>query len=183
MKPNETLNGCSNTRRLVRYGAISLLLAVVLVAALFACHDHAERAKIARNPKLPRVSVVLGNKTVKLWVAASPRTRDRGLMYIRKMPDTCGMLFVFQHNGPQTFWMKHTLIPLDLIFLNQQGVIVRHYMMPPDHGKKTYPSGSPIRYAIELNAGAFQRLHLHDAMHINLPKRYLIPARKAVGAS
>ncbi len=183
MKPNETLNECPDARRLVRYGAIAILLAIVLVAAFFAGQDHGVRGEAAQYPKLPRVSVVLGNKTVKLWVAASPRTRERGLMYIRKMPDNCGMLFVFPHNGPQTFWMKHTLIPLDLIFLNQQGVIVRHDFMPPDHGKKLYPSGQPIRYAIELNAGAFQKLHLHDSMHVTLPKPYSTSSREAVGAS
>ena len=183
MKSNHTHSGCPNARPPVRCGAVAMLLAALLLAAVFAGHNKVVRGGTARYPKLPRVSVVLGNKTVKLWVAASPRTRDRGLMYIHKMPDDCGMLFVFPHSGRQTFWMKHTLIPLDLIFLNQQGVIVRHYFMPPDHGKKLYPSVQPIRYAIELNAGAFQRLHLHDFMHINLPKRYSIPARKAVGAS
>ena len=183
MKPNETLNRCPKVRQLVRSGAIPMLLAFVLLAAFFNGHEGVVRGGTARYPKLPRVNVVLGNKTVKLWVAASTRTRARGLMYIHKMPDNCGMLFVFYRIGPQTFWMKHTLIPLDLIFLNQHGVIVRHYRMAPDHGKKLYPSGQPIRYAIELNAGAFQRLRLHDSMRINIPKRYLAPPRKAAGAS
>ena len=183
MKPNETLNSCSNVRRRVRYGIIPMLLAFVLMAAYFDGHDGVVRGVTARYLKLPRVNVVLGNKTVKLWVAASTRTRARGLMYIHKMPDNRGMLFVFHRIGPQTFWMKHTLIPLDLIFLNQHGVIVRHYRMPPDHGKQLYPSGRPIHYAIELNAGEFQRLRLHDSMRINIPKRFASAPRKADGAS
>ena len=183
MKPNETLNRCPKVRQLVRRAAIPMLAAIVLTGAYFDGHDGAVRGGTARYPRLPRVNVVLGNKTVKLWVAASTRTRSRGLMYIHKMPENRGMLFVFHRIGPQTFWMKHTLIPLDLIFLNQQGVIVRHYRMPPDHGKKLYPSGRPIRYAIELNAGAFQQLHLHDSMRINIPKRFASAQRKADGAS
>ncbi len=137
----------------------------------------------AAYPKLPTVQVKLGSRDVKLWVADTSRTRDRGLMYITKLPHNWGMLFVFHHLARQTFWMKHTLIPLDLIFLNGDGVIVRHDTMPPDHGKKLYPSGQPIRYAIELNAGAFKRLGLHDAMVIKLPKLSIHTAEKSAGVS
>ncbi len=182
MKPNETPQKILKVPRLAGWGAVLTVLAAMILALCFEMHGDV-RGRTARYPNLPQANVMLGHTTVKLWVAASARTRDRGLMFIHKMPNNCGMLFVFRRIRPQTFWMKHTLIPLDVIFLNQHGVIVRHYFMPPDNGKKRYPSGQPIHYAIELNAGEFQRLHLRDSMHISIPKRYSTPSRKATGAS
>ncbi len=147
----------------------SVFLLIVLFTVPTGCAHAAQRAR-TNEINLPTVNVRLGEKTVKLWVAATTRTRDHGLMYIKKMPNNRGMLFVFHHQAPQTFWMKHTLIPLDIIFLNRRGVIVRHYTMEPDNGKKLYPSGHPIAFAIELNAGAFKQLKLHNTMRIRIPK-------------
>lgn len=145
------------------------LFLLVLFTVPTGCGQAVQRAR-TNEIKLPTVNVRLGEKTVKLWVSATTRTRDHGLMYIKKMPKNRGMLFVFHHPAPRTFWMKHTLIPLDLIFLNSRGVIVRHYTMEPDNGKKLYPSGHPIVFAIELNAGAFQHLKIHNTMRVHIPK-------------
>lgn len=183
MKSNNVLSICRGACRWGRWGTVPAMLALIVLTVYLAGYAGPVRGGIARYPKLPIVNVKLGNKTVKLWVAACARTRDRGLMFIRKMPDDRGMLFVFHHPGPVTFWMKHTLIPLDLLFLNEHGVIVRHYTMQPDNGKKLYPSGQAIRFAIELNAGAFKQLRLHNAMQIHIPTLPAALPLKPTGAS
>ncbi len=156
---------------------ISIALMLLMILALMGVlRPTLLRGAQGAAPRLPKVTVRLGDKTVTLWVAATNRTRDRGLMYITTMPDNRGMLFVFHSLTQQTFWMKHTLIPLDLIFLNGGGVIVRHYTMAPDNGKKLYPSMTPIRFAIELHAGEFIKLHLHDGMTVLIPS---LPKRSA----
>jgi uncharacterized membrane protein (UPF0127 family) len=183
MRPNKKLFECCGMSQWGMRRIIIVMLALPALIVLIAGQGGPVLGGPNRYPRLPVVPVKLGIKTIKLWVAATTRTRDRGLMYLHHMPGNRGMLFVFQHNGPQTFWMKHTFIPLDLVFLNQQGVIVRHYTMQPDHGRKLYPSGQPIRFAIELNAGAFKDLQLHHAMRIHIP---LLPASdrlKSSGAS
>ncbi len=71
--------------------------------------------------------------------------------------------------------MKHTWIPLDLLFLNKHGVIVGHCTMRPDHGRTLYPSPRPIRFAIELNAGICQQLKLKDGRKVVLPAKLAAP--------
>jgi|GEM_PF-2358672 len=183
MKPNHVLSIGHGVCRWGRRGTVLVMLALIVLTAYLAVLAGPVRGGTTRYPKLPIVNVKLGNKTAKLWVAASARARDRGLMFIRKMPDNRGMLFVFHHIGPETFWMKHTLIPLDLLFLNQHGVIIRHYTMQPDNGKKLYPSGQAIRFAIELNAGVFKQLRLHNAMQIHIPTLPTAVPLKPTGAS
>ena len=168
MKGDKLLAEGGGEHRWRRSTGPAMLVLIVLMAYL-AGYGSFVRGGTVGYPKLPVVNVKLGQTTVKLWVAASAPARDRGLMYIRKMPNNRGMLFVFHRARPQTFWMRHTLIPLDLLFLNQHGVIVGHDTMQPDNGKKLYPSGQPVRFAIELNAGVFKQLRLHNAMRIRIP--------------
>jgi uncharacterized membrane protein (UPF0127 family) len=156
-------------REYFRASRLTFLILLLIIAVISARGLPTSRGRARTWPRLPTVTVRLGNKNLHLWVAANTRTRDRGLMYITKLPENRGMLFVFHQVMPEVFWMKHTLIPLDLIFLNSKGTIVRHYTMTPDDGKKLYPSVTPIRYAIELHAGAFTKLHLQSAMTVLIP--------------
>ncbi|MGC8624092.1 MAG: DUF192 domain-containing protein [Phycisphaerae bacterium] len=164
-------------RRKGHRGVLTTFLCLAIGVCIVGGCGRVTRRGSYHRLKLPIVPVRVGNKTLKLWVASTTSTQERGLMYIRRMPDNRGMLFVFSHSAPQTFWMKHTRIALDLILLNRQGMVVRHYTMPPDNGKTLYPSGQPVRFAIELNAGMFKRLQLHEAMTIHIP---VLPVRSIV---
>ncbi len=124
-------------------------------------------------PTLPTVAMVLGNKKVVLWIARTIGQQEHGLMHIIRMPLNCGMIFVFHHAKIERFWMRHTLIPLDILFITRHGKIVRHYTMLPDHGKRIYSSGKPILYAIELNAGCFRKFGLHNGLILTLPRQLL----------
>ncbi len=155
-------------------GVWTTLLSLVLWVIIIGGCGHVTQGESYHHLKLPVVRVRLGNEILKLWVAATTSAQERGLMYIQNIPDKRGMLFAFSHSTPQTFWMKHTRFALDLIFLNRQGLIVRHCTMLPDNGKKLYPSGQPVRFAIELKAGMFKQLRLHNSMTIHLP---VLPGR------
>ena len=127
------------------------------------------------RPQLPTIRLKLADKPFLLWVARTSAQQERGLMYIRHLPAKRGMIFVFSRSRPETFWMKHTWIPLDLLFLNKHGVIVGHCTMRPDHGRTLYPSPGPVRFAMELNAGICQRLGLKDGRKVILPARLVAP--------
>src|SRR2546430_16776549 len=60
---------------------------------------------------------------VSLEVAATPAERERGLMYRTSLAEGRGMLFVFEEDGYQSFWMKNTLIPLDPLFIARDGPV------------------------------------------------------------
>lgn len=88
---------------------------------------------------------------------------------------SCGMIFVSTAPAKQVFWMKNTLIPLDIIFLDSRGKIVNvENAVPqpsvPDLQLKLYRSTAPSQYVIELNSGDSQKLNLKPGDQIELPK-------------
>ena len=81
----------------------------------------------------------------------------------QRIPDDYAMLFVFDSEATRSFWMKGTLIPLDILFLNSNGVVVDVQTMTPQPGASdgeliVYRSAGPARYAMEMNAGLAEAL-------------------------
>ena len=100
-----------------------------------------------------------------LEVAGTPMERARGLMQRPNLPEDAAMLFVNEHEGYLRFWMKNTLIPLDILFLDAEGVVVDIQTMHTQLGVleselKIYRSMRPARYAIEMNAGLTKALEI-----------------------
>lgn len=95
-------------------------------------------------------------------VADTPEARARGLMLRRSLPETAGMLFVFEEEQRWGFWMKNTLIPLSIAFIDRYWKIVDIQDMTvapnPQEGPFTiYESRAPARYALEVRQGLFRR--------------------------
>jgi uncharacterized protein len=84
----------------------------------------------------------------------------RGLMFRKHLPWNAGMLFVFYDEEPRTFWMKNTLIPLDMIFVdsNLKIVDIKENVPPCAQGDECplYPSRERAQYVLEVNAGFVQ---------------------------
>lgn len=96
-----------------------------------------------------------GDHRVKVEVVAKPADQAMGLMYRRSLEKDSGMLFVFGKEEPQSFWMKNTLIPLDMIFISRSLVIVDITTMQPciTDPCLSYTSRQPALYVLEVNAG------------------------------
>jgi len=90
---------------------------------------------------------------VSVEIVDEPRGRELGLMYRRSMGKTFGMLFVFDSSAVQTFWMKNTLLSLDMIFADEKGKVVTIHRNTKPRSLQTYPSTAPVLYVLEVNAG------------------------------
>ena len=105
---------------------------------------------------LPTVEVTLKEHTVKAEVAKSMIETQRGLMWRNELGTDQGMLFVFEKDEPRSFWMKNTLIPLDIAFINKDKKILNIHQMAPNNSTRHYRSAGPARYALEVNQGWFK---------------------------
>lgn len=94
-------------------------------------------------------------------VADTPQSRAQGLMYRRQLAENAGMLFIFEATGRGGFWMKNTLIPLSIAFIDEDWKIVDIKDMDvekdPERPANVYASAKPYRYALEVNQGFFAR--------------------------
>jgi uncharacterized membrane protein (UPF0127 family) len=93
-----------------------------------------------------------GPKSFSIELADEISERTRGLMYRQTMPDDRGMLFVFEQQGEVGFWMKNTPMPLDLLFIGQDGVI-RAILPGKPFSEDTITPGEPVRFVLEFKAG------------------------------
>jgi uncharacterized protein len=89
----------------------------------------------------------------KIEIADTEEERSLGLMNRKEICDTCGMLFVFDEVKAVTFWMKNTSIPLDMIFINQDNLVVNIVTnTKPNQTTEVYSSKFPTKYVLEVNA-------------------------------
>ena len=134
--------------------ALGILAALCLVLALPA--PAAER----------EVALNAGLYVIRAEVVDTPETRARGLMHRESMAANHGMLFVFPEPGQHCFWMKNTLIPLSIAFLDDQGTIVNMADMQP-RSEDHHCSAGPVRYALEMNQGWFAARNIRPGFRIS----------------
>lgn len=92
-----------------------------------------------------------------LSIASSPHEHEMGLMYVRSIPEDSGMLFKFQSPRVLSFWMHNTYIPLEIMFADSEGVIVKTERMVP-MSTRTVSSGRPCVMALEVPGGTLDRV-------------------------
>lgn len=92
---------------------------------------------------------------VEAEVADDDAERQRGLMERTALAEDAGMLFVFGRERPLSFWMKNTLIPLSVAYIDSEGRIVDIQDMQP-LDETPHPSAEPAQYALEVNQGFFE---------------------------
>lgn len=102
--------------------------------------------------------VSINDVTFQVTLAEDDSSRAMGLMYEKSLADDAGMLFIFPDSRPRAFWMKNTLIPLDILYFNHNKVLVSIQAdVPPCRTTTTrcpnYPSQKPAQYVLEINAG------------------------------
>lgn len=93
-------------------------------------------------------------------VAVTPQEHMQGLMYRTELPEDQGMLFIFTDSQPRGFWMRNTLIPLDMIFIKEDGVIANIHAGAKPRDETVIYSDGPVFRVLELNGGTAARLGL-----------------------
>jgi uncharacterized protein len=132
---------------------ISLRQVLGAVGLSFAAYAAAQDAP---QLNLPVVQLQAGMHNIRAQVATSVNERATGLMHRKEMPQHEGMLFVFEQPTVQCFWMKNTLLPLSIAFLNDDGTVVNIRDMQPQ-ALDSHCSDKPVRYVLEMNQGWFAK--------------------------
>jgi len=101
--------------------------------------------------------ITVGGRTITVELALTVPQKTQGLKYRRRMGEDRGMLFVYDRPSRSPFWMKDTLIPLSIAFIDRSGRIIGITRMEPDDGKKIHPPPGPFLYALEMNQGWFEK--------------------------
>lgn len=163
-----------NNKRLFFIAFISVILLIFLIFVQKPLRSDNISVEIANKEKATlwntkelseleqiEISFILQNdkasdnlQKINALLADSPESRERGLMFIEELGEYEGMLFKFETPSIQSFWMKNTLIPLDIIFVNQDLKVTDVYHnTKPLQTKERYTSSVQVLYAIEVNGG------------------------------
>lgn len=157
------------------------ILGVILASLLMGCSPtlatfqtiHISQAQLQNSGQTLPISAhaIIGDRKFELEVARTQQQQAIGLMYRKSLADNRGMLFTFESPQPVRFWMKNTLIPLDMIFL-QDGKVLAIAAAVPSCKTKTCPSygtQSPVDQVIELRGGLAKEIGLKvgDKVKIN----------------
>ena len=141
-----------------------LLLAAMLVAGPAA-------AQLARFPTAPLTIVTAaGPQRFTVEVATTPAQMEQGLMFRQKLAPDAGMIFDYGGPSMASMWMKNTLIPLDMLFVDQQGRIIGIHERAVPQSLATISTPGPARAVIELNGGTAARLGIHAGDKVLFPQ-------------
>ena len=103
--------------------------------------------------------------TVKL--AETERQRRHGLMFVSHLPERHGMLFVFKNDALRQFWMKNTLISLDILFSSYDGRIIKIFENVPKLTEKKVTAGDGVSFVLEINSGLVEEFEIDASWIMN----------------
>lgn len=110
-------------------------------------------------------------------VADDEAERAHGLMARETLPRASGMLFIYPSERSVTFWMRDTLIPLDMLFADDAGRVVSVHSNARPHDETPIPSGAPVRFVLEINGGLARRMGISPGAVLSHPA--IAPERAA----
>jgi uncharacterized membrane protein (UPF0127 family) len=128
-------------------------------------------AAIAQNQRFETTQLSAGMHLIQAEVAATDAQRQQGLMFREKMAGNAGMVFVFDAPATQCMWMKNTLLPLSVAFIDAEGKIVNiEDMQARTLDSHCSTKAVPVRSALEMNLGWFKQKNIKPGSVIaNLP--------------
>ncbi|MCJ7839079.1 MAG: DUF192 domain-containing protein [Burkholderiales bacterium] len=150
--------------------ATSTLAAVI--AGMMVCAGLA----LAQQRSLPSTTLSAGIHLIQAEVARNEETRSLGLMWRKSMAQGAGMLFFFDESALHCMWMRNTLIPLSVAFIDERGQIVNIADMRP-LDETTHCATRPARYALEMNQGWFKKRGIAAGAAIQGLERFSPAAR------
>ncbi|HWA92519.1 MAG TPA: DUF192 domain-containing protein [Rhizomicrobium sp.] len=113
------------------------------------------------------VDAAKGPATFKVELAGDAASQEKGLMFRKTMAANAGMLFDFHKTVMTTFWMKNTILPLDLIFIRADGTISSIAGNAVPYSEAPIPSSEPIRAVLEINGGLSKSLGIEPGNKVH----------------
>ncbi len=147
---------------------ILALSGMVILAATLIAQDNPNRLYQLREFKT--TTITYGAKSLKVWLADTSSKRQEGMMFLKsgEVSANGAMLFVFPVQAKRSFWMKNTLIPLDIAYLDSTGLVVTAKSMKP-LDETGVPSTKPSKFVLEMKKGAFSRLGIRVGTKFKIP--------------
>ena len=133
----------------------------------------ASGASAACTPGAVEIRGDWGSARFTVDVADDPAERAQGLMNVEEMPTMTGMLFIYEQPQRASFWMRNTLIPLDMIFMDETGTVTRIHENAVPLDETPIPGGDDVLTVLEVNGGLSRRLGISEGdvlRHPGLPQ-------------
>lgn len=108
---------------------------------------------------------------IDIEIADNEAKTMQGLMYRKSMDENRGMIFIFLNAEEHSFWMKNTLISLDIIFVDANKKIIKIHKHTTPLSTKSLPSGGPTLYVVEVNAGYTDKFGINEGDMINFTRQ------------
>lgn len=122
------------------------------------------------QPKLPTIKLWLGAHEMVTEIARTPIEHQVGMMWRTNMAEMEGMIFIFDEPGHRAFWMKNTLVPLDIAYIAPDGTLLEVHAAQP-RNEASIPSGSDrVQFVLETRQGWFERNNVKPGMMIRTEK-------------
>ena len=143
----------------------SLLLALLILCSTAVNADDELDARFGKD-----VLIIVASKHAcyrfDVFLALTSTQRARGLMFVKEMPATTGMLFVYDDDDILSMWMKNTYIPLDMVFARADGTVASIARQTEPLSLRSVASAEPVRFVLELNGGTTQRLNIDEDSYL-----------------
>lgn len=134
------------------------ILMALLMAGVVACKDDRAQASSATGIDRLAVETPGGLRAFQVELAITPQQMQKGLMYREQMDENAGMLFYFGDEAERGFFMRNTLIPLDMLFIRKDGTIHSIHENAVPHDETTIYSQGPVAAVLEINGGLSKQL-------------------------
>jgi uncharacterized membrane protein (UPF0127 family) len=150
-------------------GIVILAVILLLVINPFSKNESTDPEYMFKKEGELTFSDSLNNTKTKIdiQIANNDFDRELGLMFRKQMDENKGMLFIFPEEARQSFWMRNTLISLDMIFVNAINKIVTIHKNTQTLSDQSYPSTAPAKYVIEVNGGYCSKYNINEGDKIN----------------
>lgn len=135
-----------------------LVFVAALLGGSFAVSAQQEPMRVPVDAQALNIQTASGEKNFGLEIADTDQKRSAGLMYRKDFPADRAMIFVFGEERPVMMWMANTPLPLDMLFVRNDGSIARVAENTVPFSKDIVASGEPVAFVIEVNAGIAAKL-------------------------
>ncbi|HSD63292.1 MAG TPA: DUF192 domain-containing protein [Ignavibacteriaceae bacterium] len=166
------------TNRLRKLPVIYKITAVgiIIIAAIYFIIVYSGKSEINNNEeymfrKDGELTFIDSTGTVitkiNIQIASNEFDRELGLMNRKSMDENQGMLFIFPDIQVRSFWMRNTMIPLDMIFIDDSKTVLNIAKNTTPYADISYPSAEPAKYVVEVNGGFCDRHNITSGAKVN----------------